>query len=224
MTKSRQEDVFETWEHISHVLHAHPELRTYYIGGLAVRMRAAVGQGAILSTALLRNHSDIDILVFEEDVLAFLRSIPRDTYKVWLSAKSGAIMGVAGEHHHVSLKHRATGVPIGVFIASASGEGRMVRTNRYDNYHPPQAFENASFALNGMDLRTLAPEWLYLNCIMRIGEKKNDSQLLAPYVDFARFHQLQLQEFKRSANAYEYHAMIAQLDDLFAANGIAMDE
>ena len=209
-----REQIFETWSQFAQTLDGR-SLQYFFVGGLAVRMVAAQSCSRKLTVNDLRDHSDIDIIVFEEDLIDFLRLFAMSRFHVWHAAKVGLTGGYDGEHHHVSIKDQETGVVLGLFVARRIPNGRMIRTNLFDNICPDAIFEYGPIVVNSLRLNVVAPEWLYYNSIMRTGEKKRDAQLVWPYVDLVKFNTIQDQAYKVPMVRSEYVGFVEWLDGEF---------
>jgi hypothetical protein len=175
-------------------------------------MRAASGRDGLLEKEDLRDHNDIDIYVFDEQFIDFLKLFSKDEYDIWHTPIAGLNSHAVGEFHSVSLRDKENDVDIGLFRAVAEGDGRLVTTNIRRVFHPGTIFNEPPVALNGMKLKIMSPEWLYYMSIFQSGEKRKDGQLIVGEVDFDKFNKMQLLAYETGSDAFSYFKFITDFD------------
>lgn len=195
------------------ILSAHPELHVFFLGGLGIRMRAAFLKGTHLEQEQLRNHQDIDLFVFDEDLISLLRLFSKTEFNIWHTPIAGLRSRAHGEYHSVSLRDKEHGVDIGLFRAVDRDDGRVVTTNLRQVFHPKIVFENTAVHINGMMLRVLPPEWLYYMSVLQAGVKRTDGQLIADAVDFKIFNAIQRDSWQGALDPYSYFQLVSAYDD-----------
>lgn len=195
-------------------------MRVCFLGGLGVRMRAAALKGIDLAPEHLRNHQDIDLFVFDEDLIPFLRLFSKTEFNIWHTPIAGLKSRAHGEYHSVSLRDKEQGVDIGLFRAVAQGLGRIVTTNLRQVFHPKIVFENTAVHINEMNLRVLAHEWLYYMSVLQTGVKRNDGQLIVDAVDFTRFNAIQRDSWQGGVDPYAYFQLVSAYDAALQEAGV----
>lgn len=224
-SETQKDLVFHSWYKLAGFLQNSADIRYFFTGGLAVRMLKAQHEGLELTAHALREHGDIDIIVFEEDIIDFLSLFPKEEYTIWHAAYIGAQQQSAHEHHHVSLKDKETGISIGTFIARDNGNGRRyVGTNKYEHVHPNTVFEGEIIEVNGFQLKAVVPEWPYYKYLFYDGIKKRDTDILFPMINFERFHRIQAVSAVLPINLLEYHLWLIEKDRLYKDKGVLSEE
>lgn len=222
--EKRRIAVFSSWKKIAGVLSEHGELNCFFLGGLGIRMRAAASRNADLKKEDLRHHGDIDITVFDEDLIPFIKLFSKEEYDIWHTPIAGLASQAQGEYHSVSLRDKANDVDIGLFRAVADGEGRMITTNLRRVYHPGPVFASQAVSLNGMQLKVLSPEWLYYMSVLQAGEKRRDGQLIVDAVDFDKFNLTQLNAYETGSDPYQYFKLVTEYDEALKKSGALTHE
>jgi hypothetical protein len=222
--EKRRIAVFSSWKKIAGVLSEHGELNCFFLGGLGIRMRAAAARNADLKKDDLRHHGDIDITVFNEDLIPFIKLFSKEDYDIWHTPIAGLASQAEGEYHSVSLRDKANDIDIGLFRAVPEGDGRLITTNLRRVYHPASVFADAPIELNGLKLKVLSPEWLYYMSVLQTGEKRRDGQLIAQSVDFGKFNQMQLAAYETGSNPYQYFKLVTEYDEALKNSGALTHE
>ncbi len=222
--EKRKQAVFSSWQKIAVVLGGHADLNCFFLGGLGIRMRAAAARDGELKQDDLRHHGDIDITVFDEDLIAFLKLFAKDEYDIWHTPVAGLAAQADGEYHSVSLRDKANDVDIGLFRAVREGDGRLITTNLRRVYHPAAVFADPPIMLNGLKLKVLSPEWLYYMSVLQTGEKRRDGQLIAGSVDFGKFNQTQLAAYETGSDPYRYFQLVTEYDAALKKSGALTHE
>ncbi|MDD2917105.1 MAG: hypothetical protein PHH70_04650 [Candidatus Gracilibacteria bacterium] len=210
--EERKQVILKSWRKLATILSTHSNLHYYFVGGLGVRMRAASLYSRDIALEDLRNHGDIDLIIFDENFIPFLEVFQDQGYDIWHTPPVGLSTDAGGEFHSVSMCDRETGIDIGLFRASKHDHGRLITTNYRKVFHPLQSFDDTPIQVGNLKLKTMTIEWLYFMSIFQTGEKKQDGQLIFGGVDFHRFHDLQLNHYETSSNPYDYYRSVDEYD------------
>ncbi len=211
-TMEQKQRMFKSWKKFATLLSQHPDIRYFFGGGLGIRMRAAAQQGRDLELSDLRTHQDIDCIVFDEDIISFLKIFSKEKYDIWHTPIAGLSTNAPGEFHSISLRDQETDIDIGLFRAVSADGGRLVTTNCRKVLHPDAAFDTKPIQINALAVKTMAVEWLYYMSVLQGGEKKKDGQLIVSGVDFSLFNSLQLGCIEMTSDSYEYYRMVDSYD------------
>jgi hypothetical protein len=218
--EKRQDSVFRSWQKIARLLSGREELNCFFIGGLGIRMLAAAGRREDLKKERLRDHGDIDIYVFDERIIDFLKLFSKSEYDIWHTPIAGFAAHAQGEFHSVSLRDKENDVDIGLFRAVKEGEGRLVTTNLRRVFHPAAIFGAPPVKLNGFALKVLSPEWLYYMSVLASGEKRKDGQLILEAVDFQKFNKMQLAAYETGSDPFSYFKFVNDFDAVLKNAGV----
>lgn len=183
-------------------------------------MRAAALKNTDLNQEQLRNHQDIDLFIFDEDLIPLLRLFPKTEFNIWHTPIAGLKSRAHGEYHSVSLRDKKYGVDIGLFRAVAQGPGRIVTTNLRKVFHPKIVFKNTAVHINEMNLHVLPPEWLYYMSVLQAGVKRNDGQLIVDAVDFSLFNAIQRDAWQGAVDPYSYFQFVSAYDAVLQEAGV----
>jgi hypothetical protein len=216
----RKKAFFKSWKKIATILSQHNELNYFFVGGLGTRMKAAAINNTNLAVDQLRNHQDIDLIVFDEDFISFLKVFENENFDIWHTPLAGLSANATGEFHSVSMRDRETDVDIGLFRATQYNDGRLITTNYRKVFHPLLAFDASTININDLDVKTMSIEWLYYMSVLQVGEKKRDGQLVSSGVDFDKFNALQLSYFEMNSNLYEYYRFVDGYDAILKSAGV----
>lgn len=222
--EKRRIAVFSSWKKIANILSEHGSLNCFFLGGLGIRMRAAALRQEDMKKENLRNHGDIDLCVFDEDLIPLLKLFSKNEFDIWHTPIAGLTAQAPGEYHSVSLRDKENDVDIGLFRAVKEGDGRIVTTNLRRVFHPASVFTDPPIALNGLRLKVLSPEWLYYMSVLQAGEKRNDGQLIVSAVDFDKFNRMQLMAYETGSDPYQYFKFVSDYDMVLKNSGTLTHE
>ncbi|MEI6221594.1 MAG: hypothetical protein WCP97_02405 [bacterium] len=169
--------------------------RWYITGGVALRLRVAEYHKNPPEKTL-RNHSDIDLLIFSEHIQEIFSAIIDDpTYHLFDSAFVGLTTSgkhSQGEHHHYALQDKKYGVEFGIFeVLTENDDSLFVYTNKYAHKHPPSVFFDKPILYKEKQIPTVSAVWCLYNARhLNPIRKNNDLELIEPTVNTVEYKKI----------------------------------
>lgn len=185
----------------------------YYItGGVATRLVYCAHHNQTLSSSIFRNHGDIDVMVRFDALKDFLLLFSTNRYKIWYSGLQGVKnRNDIGEHHHISILDIASNVIIALFVYKQSEKFLIVRTNLKTHNIPVSATSKHSINVENCSIKTMSPEWLYINASRRTNEKSKDVEFVQDSINLQKVELIKSNYRTTKVNKLLYLKTLLQL-------------
>jgi len=175
----------------------------YITGGVALRLHVA-NQTKSPPDKVFRNHSDIDLLIFSEDIEKVIPLFLQEKSYVFFDSAFQGLQtsdeNSQAENHHYAITDKKHQVEFGIFELIIENDGfGYVYTNKYLNKHPLEIFCDKPISIEDINIPLVSPEWCYYNAnFLKPIRKNDDVELIESLVNQGIYKRITTQAQKKS--------------------------